>query len=467
MLERLLGLVGRVSVRTKIMGIVLGLVALLGLGTTVWVHFTLQNTLRQQLELRGVSVTRDLAARSTDLLLTNNVFALHALVRDTVENNDDLRYAFLLDEQKKTVVHSFPRGVPDGLIEANLVSGNERVHVEVLETEEGLIWDFAVPVFGGRAGFARVGLSEQRLQSVIFTTTEQLLLVTVLVSILGIAAGYFLTLIITRPVLGLVQVTQAVTRGDLTQRAHFWAQDEIGTLSEAFNLMVEDLARERVRRSQLLDAVITAQEEERKRIARELHDETGQALTSLLVGLKVAAEADAPRHHLIELRAIAAQTLEGVRDLARELRPPLLDDLGLAAALERHSRQYGAKHGLTVDWQALRMDDGTALSPQLAMALYRIIQEALTNVVRHAQAKNVSVVVERKSQSVVAVVEDDGVGFSVSDVRIRDLGMECAENEQPGLGLFGMQERAALLGGTLNVESSPGQGTTIRVELPL
>lgn len=456
-----------VGVRTKIMGIVLGLVILLGLGTTGWVHFTLQQTLRQQLELRGASVTRDLAARSTDLLLTNNVFALHALVRDTVDNNEGLRYAFVLDDQRSTVVHSFAGGVPEGLVDANTVKGNERVHLEILQTEEGLVWDFAVPIFGGRVGYARTGLTEQGLQATVAATTNELLLVTALVSMLGIAGGYLLAWIITRPVQSLVAVTQAVARGDLSRRAWPESQDEIGRLGLAFNLMVDDLAREQARRSQLLDAVISAQEEERKRIARELHDETGQALTSLMVGLKIASESDRPGERLQELRAITSEALEGVRDLARELRPPLVDDLGLEAALDRYCRNYGTKHGLAVDWQATGFWNQAPLPSPVTIALYRIVQEALTNVVRHAQARNVSVVLERRAHSIVALVEDDGVGFVVGSVEGASDAARPSELSQKGLGLFGMGERAALLGGTLNVESSPGMGTTVRVELPL
>jgi len=237
---------------------------------------------------------------------------------------------------------------------------------------------------------------------------------------------------------------------------------ELGMAVENVHLW-EELRRKEELRGELLSKVIKAQEEERQRIARELHDQTGQALTYLLVGLKVAAESKTPQKHLAELREIAAQTLAGIRDLARELRPSVLDDLGLVAALQRYLAGYGPKFGLETDFQAIGFSDGERLLPEAEVAIYRIVQEALTNVAKHAQAKSVSVIVERRANTVVALVEDDGIGFRVADWLRPMPGQE----QQRGLGLYGMQERAELLGGSLTVESSPGHGTTVRVEIPL
>lgn len=213
---------------------------------------------------------------------------------------------------------------------------------------------------------------------------------------------------------------------------------------------------------QLLDRVINAQEEERKRIARELHDETSQALTSLMVQLKVLEEVDSlagAQAQMRDLRVAVAKTLKEVHDLALELRPSALDDLGLLAALQNYLRGYEHKFRLAVDFQVLGLGS-QRLSPQVETALYRIVQEALTNVARHAQAQNVSVLLERRGPSVVAIVEDDGRGFDVARV----MG-SCPQEKN--LGLYGMQERASLLGGTMTIESTPGVGTAVFVEIPL
>jgi signal transduction histidine kinase len=211
----------------------------------------------------------------------------------------------------------------------------------------------------------------------------------------------------------------------------------------------------------LLEKVIVAQEEERKRIARELHDDTGQALTSLMIGLRAASDACEPsvRSRFEPLRDIAAQTLESVKRLARELRPALLDDLGLTAALERYVASYRANYGLNADLQMTGFSNDGRLSPEIELALYRIIQESLTNIAKHARAKNVSIVVERKSRAVIAIVEDDGSGFDVRAV------MESAQEESK-LGLYGMRERAELVGGKLQIESTMGAGSSVFVEIP-
>jgi len=455
-------LITAVSVRTKIMGIVLAPVLLLGLGITFQVRSTMDRTLRAELENRGISIARELAARSTDLLLTNDLFALYELIRDIVEHNEDVRYAFILDAGGQPVVHSFGRGFPTDLLRVNPISPDERYHVKILDTEEGLIYDIAVPIFEGRVGTARVGLSERQVQKKVAAITHRLLLITLGISMIGLALGSLLTWILTRPLGKLVRATQAVARGDLSSQTLPRADDEIGRLSLSFNQMVEELKRKEALRRQLLEKLITAQEEERRRISMELHDETGQALTSLLVGLTALENSrhlDEVKERVPELKVLVSQTLEAVHDLSVELRPRVLDDLGLVTALERYLHTCAAKYGLAVDFQTVGLED-RRLPPYIETTLYRIIQEAMTNVVRHAEATSVSILLERRDTSVVAIVEDDGCGFDLNTVR-------CPGKGTWHLGLYGMEERASLVGGKLTIESAPGRGTTVFVEIPL
>lgn len=295
--ERLWAVVGAVGIRAKILGIVLGLVTLMGITATLEVRQILGGTLDTQLHERSVSVTRDLAARATDLLLTNDFYALNQLLRDTQANNADVRYAFLVDPEGQVIAHTFGAGFPAGLLETNGAAADERQHTVKLTTDEGLVWDTAVPIFDGRAGTARVGLSLASLERTVASVTGQLLLTTVMVAAIGITAAALLTWVLTRPILRLVELAQAVARGDFSQRAQRWAGDEIGTLTDAFNAMSASLAgaeQERAGREQLraqyVSGVIAAQEDERKRIARELHDSTSQSLTSLLIGLRALVE---------------------------------------------------------------------------------------------------------------------------------------------------------------------------------
>jgi signal transduction histidine kinase len=236
--------------------------------------------------------------------------------------------------------------------------------------------------------------------------------------------------------------------------------DQIGMAIEKAQLWEQLREKEKVRAG-LLQKVITAQEEERKRIARELHDETSQALTSLAVGLKLMEEATEPeqmRAHAADLRELAASTLRAVHNLAFELRPSVLDDLGLVAAVARYCRSL-SQRGLDVDFHVAGME-ATRLPPETETAVYRIVQEALTNVVRHSDATEASVVLERRGDTVVAIVEDNGQGFDVGQM------LDSSMRER-SLGLYGMHERASLVGALLTIESTPGAGATVFVEAPI
>jgi signal transduction histidine kinase len=210
------------------------------------------------------------------------------------------------------------------------------------------------------------------------------------------------------------------------------------------------VSRDAVRR------VVEAQELERTRLARELHDETGQALTSILLGLKSLddrAVRDDERAAVAELRELVVSTLQNVRRLAVELRPAALDDFGLVPAIERLRDIVEEQGGISVDVQSNVGD--LRLPPDTETALYRIVQEAFTNVLKHAAASRVSVRLDRGEAGVTLVVHDDGRGFDPEGIR------------EGSLGLVGMRERVALLGGRLTIESSEDAGTMLKAEVPL
>jgi signal transduction histidine kinase len=179
-------------------------------------------------------------------------------------------------------------------------------------------------------------------------------------------------------------------------------------------------------------------------------------LTSLIVGLRVmetnCAEC-ASISKATDLRDVASKTLDEVHDLSMRLRPRVLDDLGLAAALERLAHEWQARYKIPAD-VVIQLDE--RLPGEIETALYRIVQEALTNIARHAQAKSASILIEKHGETVRAIVEDDGVGFDVS-----------TNQGERHLGLLGMRERAELLGGTLTIESTPERGTSVFIEIPL
>jgi signal transduction histidine kinase len=217
-------------------------------------------------------------------------------------------------------------------------------------------------------------------------------------------------------------------------------------------------------RNRLIEQVMTAQDEERRRIARELHDETGQSLTALLVGLRTleGTRTIARAVRLAKrLREMTGLTLIDVGRLARGLHPSVLDDLGLSAAVSRLAQEFGEVHGITATARVESLG-AEPLLPLVQGTVYRVLQEALTNVARHAEARNVGVSLRRRMKIVELRVEDDGIGFEPE--------LQADRAGAPGrrhLGLQGMRERTALLGGSVLVESRPGAGTRITARLPL
>jgi two-component system sensor histidine kinase UhpB len=224
--------------------------------------------------------------------------------------------------------------------------------------------------------------------------------------------------------------------------------EQVERIELAFLRMLRRLEAERRRAG---SAALRAQEEERARVARDLHDEVNQSLTGLLLRLEAVREAAPPglEPEIAETRALASQAMRELLSLARQLRPTALDDLGLAAAIA--GQVEGLRHsGLEAELRA--EDDFSDLDDDVQLVLYRVAQEALTNAARHSEAGRVDVTLRRAADGVELEVADDGRGFAF-------------EQSERGLGIGGMRERALLVGGELTIESRPGQGTTVKLHI--
>jgi len=463
-LEDILVAVSGVSVRTKILGIVLALTLTLGLGVTLQVRSVMTETLLNELHNHGHSIVRDLVARSVTLLQQKEYTALEQVLTETVRNHPDTRYAFIADATGAVLADTFVDQAPADLLALTPIIPPLRDYHLHYENYEGEIHDFVQPIFATGGTFIRLGVGERRLQGIVDNTTRRMLLTTFYVAIAGVLAAVLLTWLLTRPILDLVTTTNRVRGGDLTARAPHWTDDEIGRLADAFNQMICELEssqqavfEKEAARTHLLSRLLSAQEDERKRIARDLHDDIGQALTSALVSIKILEQqVNEPQtqQKIDTLRQMLNETLTRVRLLSRQLRPSALDDLGLAAALERYISEFTNRYPeLGVD---LHCSITSRLPATIETWLYRIIQEAMTNTARHSEASTISVLVTQRDDHVQAIIEDDGHGFDVSAVR----------RAGSSVGLHSMVERTQLLGGKLDIESTSA-GTTVYVEIPL
>ncbi|HEV2661487.1 MAG TPA: sensor histidine kinase, partial [Ktedonobacteraceae bacterium] len=278
--------------------------------------------------------------------------------------------------------------------------------------------------------------------------------------LVSVALNFVVLQIAFRPLMELDRVMNRVQSGERTLRAPLTGIDpQADQLARTFNEMLETIDEaNRLRATQILNAM----EEERKRIARELHDETSQVLTSLLISLAILEESittQEARARIGDTRRLAHQTLRAIRNLSIDLRPSALDDLGLLPALRWYVKEYQQKFTIDVDLQATTFKE--RLPTDVETALYRIIQESLTNVARHAHAHKVSVVLKEDADTVYATISDDGIGFDAEQLQ-----KTPGPGQERGWGLVGMHERASLLDGSLTIDSQSGSGTIVRVSIP-
>ncbi len=465
-LDRFWRIAGRASIRVKVLGIVVGVIVVLGVAIILQMRSLLRANLEQELQLQGIDLIGDAEQGAASLAELGNWNTLNALLEElkthysSPAHNTLVAYIVVTDANGQPIT-SVGQAPPSAAISVQTLTKTPQI--KILQSGEHTIMDIVASLPSG--GAIWLGLAEDNIDQTVFTVTTQLLSTTLIMVAFGFAPAFFLTWILTRPIYNLVEATHAVEQGDFTREVQRWADDELGELAVAFNQMTRSLAKadkerseRELLRAQYVSGVIVAQEDERKRIARELHDSTSQSLTSLLVGLqnlKAAPNATALSDRIDELRTIIGHTLDEVRTMAWRLRPLMLDDLGLISALQRHIDDFQHRYGVKIDLLVTDVDE--RLPIEMETSIYRIVQEALTNIARYAHANSASVIIDRHGHNLQIIIEDDGVGFEP----------EAVKGQGKSLGLQGIRERAALFGGRLEIESAPQQGTTLYIELPL
>lgn len=460
------------SLRIKVMGIALALTVLIGLVASVEMRRSLQAKLDEELECGVVGVARAIASSFSSLDRAPEASRIEPTLWRVQSVNPDVRYVRLLRPQGELVAQTVPHHLRTYVTFNGMDSPRQPFQVRRFHAGEQTIREVSLPVDGGW-GIVQVGMSENRMQGLVAEATTHFLRTLVVIGLVGMALAALATHWVTRPITELAGVARAVERGERSQRAKPRTQDEVGQLSSAFNAMLDSLEGAMKRnesllnelhekeqmRAELMRQLLSAQEEERRRIARELHDETAQLLASLLAELSAMAnlEGGIANARARELLTLTEQTMTSLRQVALRLRPDALSS-GLIPAVRERVDEYAQRFGFRAELETVGMEEA-CLPDAVETALYRIILEALTNIARHAEANHVSVIIERKGERVIAVVEDDGNGFELDEV--------VARPARQRFGLFGMEERAALVSGSVTVESSKGKGTTVRVECPI
>lgn len=459
------------SVYARILVTTLSIIALLSImiGLIIWDSF--DDIISQQLEKRGKDIANNMALASGNYILLEDLYNLYELAEQTTTSSEDVRYVLIIDSNKRLLAHTFHGGIPKRLLENT--SDFDRPEIVVFNSDEGPIHDVFVPIENGAVGYVRVGMTEEYIRNAINQHIKDVLWAVFFICLIAVFLSSRLSRLITKPISNLVEVAESITKGNLSIRANVNNTGEVGQLAIAFNemaaslikasadkeILLSELQAKDQMRDTLITKLMTAQEDERKRISRELHDETSQALTSLMLTMRVLAE-DASNQEqkdaLLIGRDVAANILREVRDLAVELRPPALDDLGLVAALERYVATFAMRHGLLID---LNVDgEQVMVDGQIAVALYRIVQESLSNVVQHAAANKVAIDIKFGMEKIMVTIADDGCGILPAD-----LVRACRENR---LGIYGMRERVELLSGQLAIRMPESGGTEVFITIP-
>ena len=388
------------------------------------------------------------------------------LLLDAAKQADpNIEYIIIEDQMNRIVAHTFEGNVPADLVDLypQMKTTDKKVHIEILGGPRGYIIEAVIPFSIDVLGRVRIGQSDRYIRQRILALSNMLLYSTILCAIFGFCLAVVLTYLINWPIKNLLASINRLSSGDFSSRARVFWNDEIGRFAAAFNHMAENLQEFRrqveekeANRQALLEKLIITQELERRRIAQDLHDQLGQSLSVLLLEARSMDDGShtiCENHKTIEQRI--GELIDEVRQLAWSMHPSILDDYGLDQALERYIAMMAKSARMHIDYQSLCPPGLERLAYRTEVSLYRIAQEAITNIVRHAKTDQASVVFMRSESEAVLLIEDNGQGFDCTT---------APREDSIHMGLAGMRDRASMLGGEFTMESTPGQGTTVRVK---
>ena len=485
------------SLRLKVsLGVCLALVALLA--PLNWLQYQRQRRAAiDDLELLAVTTGAVAEHSLEEAMLTNNRSAIQAIV-DSLGQAADIRSVFLLTP--RALVAASPGGLQNGeqldqtsarcQVCHQFPAASRPRSIVVTDTDGQPVFRTMTPI-SNRPACQSCHSPQDRLNGVFYMDFSMAQLNTRLEQGLGTAfVGSLAIIVLTALVLYILLSRLIITpmervahslrsfsQGQRSVRISVQAQDEVGLLADVFNEMADTIQaqeadgvrlfqelkdKDEIRR-QLLARLITVREEERRHVAWEIHDELGQLLTGLSLNLKLCQQAvpddiQAAHDHLVKANALVRQTIDQSHRLIAYLRPTVLDDYGLGPALQEELDQRLIPLGI-----AAHLDtegDVERLPAEVTTATFRIVQEAITNIIRHAKASQVQVRLQRVAEELTVTVEDDGVGFP-------EEGLPSSEGRRQALGILGMQERAGALGGRLEVTRLQPRGTRVLLWLPL
>ncbi|WP_170932545.1 sensor histidine kinase [Desulfosporosinus sp. FKB] len=469
----------------KIIYMTSGIVVVMGLVTIIAINGIVKSAVRSSIEQNGVVLANNTSSNVADQYLDGELLTVKSVLKNQIDSNKYIAYAYILNRDNGSEIDTFQQGFPGGLVLADPLAKGHTYVTKLLNINGNVVLDTGVPLVRGLNSIElHIGLTESALLQPISNISWMIALLTLIGIIIGNLAALVLSRFITGPLETLSRQAVRIGEGNLDGEIRLNSKDEVGHLAQCFNLMTSQLketiqalqkrnqelsllSQKLGEREDLLEKlwhqVISAQEEERKRIARELHDETTQSIAAITIGLKTAEEI-LPNDHqkgiyfLEQVRNIAGQVVKELHNIVYDLRPTILDDLGLVPALRWYAESRLSPRGVEFELHTEGID--SRFPTETETTLFRVAQEAISNVFKHAQAHKVMLILTQKSNRLRMTINDDGQGFSSREM------WNTTDNEGH-LGLLGMRERVGLLGGTITITSNIGEGTEIIVDLEL
>ena len=454
-----------VSLRIKVIGLVIFATLLLGLPVIYFVNIDFSRQNNMQLKLMSLAIGKQLSSQSVNYILEDNFYALEKLLKSSVKSDPDLVYAFIENKKGEVIASTFDGGFPADLLKVNSFNPKSLSAVKI-KTNEGLVYDTAVPILRGRLGTVRVGISTKRSSMLLYSLIRSIIIVMIFAAVLAIILSSSIAWWVMTPIVKLSEAFNKVKSGSYDIKLDIKRDDEIGMLARDFNKMAVSLKKadeERMEndnlRKNFINNVIKAQEEERKRIAKDLHDQFAQMLAYIKIRiglLKNLNNIEEARESVAQISEELTNALDVVRNIARSLMPGILEEMGLVCAVTSYIDDINKKSlNFKVDFYSDYDIKNKRFDQNIEINVYRIIQEALSNVILHSHSNYAKINLGIAEGKIIGSVEDYGTGFNYGLI------------SKDSLGIFGMTERAKLLGGDLKIESKTGAGTLINFYIPL
>jgi len=466
LLDKIIWIIFSVPLYFKIMGIGAIVAVVFGTVSLFQIQKSITYYLYEELKQNTFSIAFSLAEALARPLAINDIFSVHQIIKSKFDNMPEIQYIIIKDWKGDVVAHTFEQRIPFSIanLENNFALSKE--DFKIIQNDKFLIFDVSAPILKGKAGTLRLGVSDQKIKNVLSQLTKFFLFTFSLCIIIGQILALLLTYLLVRPINHLVMVSNRIRQRDFNVKSKIYSADEIGKLALAFNQMAislkeyeEEVRNKERERISLIKKIVSAQEDERKAIAQELHDHFGQSLsTMLLMAQSISPQEKDFKSKLKEIEFQIKNLIDDIRNLAFTLRPSILDDYGLESALKRYLDSIMKHSKIKFDFQVIPSSEERRLPTHIETSLYRIAQEAISNILRHSKAKRASILLLYKNKEIMLIIEDDGIGFNLENTLSEK--REC-------LGLIGMRERVNLLEGSFDIETSPGKGTSIHIKIPI